>query len=188
MKYTFNDLDERIVKTRLALYKAIFEIIKANTTVKVLDICKEANITPMTYYHHFNNKNQLLVFAIKNQFENKMPIPAKLKPTNIRQLIAYLIRTYSEFVLQNSQLLSSSYNKILTKGFDNSYIQILLNTSKEWIFNELNLLNQNYDVMTKNIIANFITYGLINTLIRRTVCRQNCKFVNIWSCIKLLLN
>lgn len=188
MKYTYDDLDERIIKTKIALSGAIFEIMKMKTTVKVLDICKQADITPMTYYHHFGNKNQLLAFAIKNQFENKMPIPIKLKPQNLRQLIAYVIKIYSEFISDNSQLINVSCDKIMKQKYQDSYIETLINLSCEWIANEVCLLSQGYDVMTINILSNFITYGILLSLIKRFMANQSYKFLNIWNSIKILLN
>lgn len=188
MRYTYQDVDERIIKTRIALSGAIFEIMKKNETVKVTDICKQADITRMTYYHHFGNKNQLLSFAIRNQFENMMPIPLKLKPQNMRQLIAYIIKIYSDFVTQNNDLINISYNKIVNKKYQNSYIKTLINLSKEWIAHEISLLPQKYDLMTTNILCDFITHGILSTLIDRTIKKQSCKFLNIWDSIKILLN
>lgn len=188
MKYSYEDIDQRIIKTKVALTDAIVNIMKTNMSVKVLDICKQADITPMTYYHHFGNKNQLLAFAIRKQFENKMPIPLKLKPVNIRQLIAYLIRIFSDYAYENKQLLIASYEKLLEKGYENSYVQTLINTIKDWIFGEINYLFPTYELITKNIICNFLTYGLICTIITRIIENKNCKFLYIWDSIKILLN
>lgn len=188
MRYTYQDLDERIIKTRIALSGAIFETMRKNETVKVTDICKEADVTRMTYYHHFGNKCQLLRFAIRTQFENKLPIPLKLKPQNIRQLIAHIIKIYSDFVIQNNDLIIISCNKIMNKKYQDSYIDILINLSKEWITHEIALLPQKYDVMSINILSDFIMYGIIFTLIDRNIKKQSYKFLHIWDTIKLLLN
>ena len=103
MKYSFEDLDERIIKTRIALIGAIFNLIKEEKKIKVLDICHEADITPMTYYHHFSNKQQLLQFAIEDQLVGILPIPVKLKPINLKHLIYYLVCSFNEFIQKNRE-------------------------------------------------------------------------------------
>lgn len=187
MKYTYNDLDERIVKTRLALSGAIFAIMKKQKNVKVLDICKEAKITPMTYYHHFDNKTHLLKFAIKEQLVNKLPIPKKLKPQNMRQLVAYLIHIFSEFVSNNYEIIIKSVQTINDKGLNHSYIKTLIGTIKCLVANEIRLLKL-VDEILINIWSTMITYGLLSAIIDRALNNKDYQFATLWNSYKNLAN
>ncbi|MCQ3908939.1 MAG: TetR/AcrR family transcriptional regulator [Mycoplasmoidaceae bacterium] len=107
MKYTFEDLDERIIKTKIALTEAILNLIRQEKKIKVLDICEVADITPMTYYHHFDNKEQLLKYVIKDQLTGILPIPSKLKPINLKHLIYYLVCSFNGFIQKNRETMCS---------------------------------------------------------------------------------
>ncbi|MCQ3915381.1 MAG: hypothetical protein MJ195_01180 [Mycoplasmoidaceae bacterium] len=149
MKYSFYDLDERIIKTRLALSGALFEMIKQKKHIKVLDVCKNACITPMTYYHHFNNKTQLLDYSIKKQLENILPIPIKLKPINIKHLVIYLIKSFNLFVQNNQKLIYSSIHECEENGFHNSYLYYLDTNISSLVKNELALLLHNNSLLVE---------------------------------------
>lgn len=188
MKYTFSDLDERIIKTRIALSNAIFEILKLNNNVKVLDVCKKANITPMTYYHHFNNKQHLLEFAIKQQLENKLPIPIKLKPQNLRQLIAYLIQIYAKFVRENYEIIISSVRRIYDQSFNHSYLQILLALNYQFVYREIKRIYANISDQIIIIWTTILSYGLIFLFIRNIKYIKNYQYETVWNSMKLLWN
>lgn len=183
MKYKYEDLDERIIKTRFALSGAIFELMKTPQKVKVLDICKQADVTPMTYYHHFGNKDQLLEWAVREQLKNKLPIPIKLKPINLKQLIGYLIKTMSEFVADNQQIINNSLNKMNTDGIKHSYINVLLTVTRFYIHQEIKLLINN-DPMTLNVLSDVITYSVILLIIKRMNSQQDYRFLSIWNSLK----
>lgn len=188
MKYSYESIDERIIKTKLALSGAILDIMVSKPKVKVLDICQRADISAMTYYHHFHNKYQLLEFSVRNQLENILPIPLKLKPDNMRQLIAYLIKSFSGFIKDNKELIVASVNKMMTIGYKNSYIQILIDVVRYWIFHEISKIigDKNRDVI--NIWTDVITYGLLLSLIRRSISLKSNEFYLIWNSLRGLQN
>ena len=188
MKYSFNDIDERIIKTRIALSDAIFEILKKNNIIKVLDVCKQANITPMTYYHHFNNKHHLLEFAIKKQLENQLPIPLKLRPQNMRQLVAYLLKMNIAFVKDNYDVIVASLNKLNNHNFNSSYLAILLNMHQHLIAQEIKNIYPDINTLTINTWSTILTYGLLLFFIHNIKFIKHYQFVNMWNSLKLFWN
>lgn len=54
-------------KVNEKLFKSLAELLieKPYEKIKVIDICKNANIPRSTFYYHFNDKNELLQFGIK---------------------------------------------------------------------------------------------------------------------------
>lgn len=185
MKYTFEDLDERIIKTRTALTTAIFEIIKMNPKVKVLEICKKAGITPMTYYHHFHNKNQLLEFAVKNQLQNILPIPQKLKPANIRQLIAYLLKSFINFFDVHRNVINTSTSNLLN-GHKSAYIYVLLKYMCLFIKREIEILVSNSNKIFASAWTYLITYGLFFMMFQTNSLAKHNQFSFFWNSFKEL--
>lgn len=169
MKYTYKDLDQRIVNTRVTLSDAIFEIIKRCKKVKVLDICKEANITAMTYYHHFHNKQQLLEYAIKKQLNGILPIPVKLKPINLKHLIYYLIFAFNKFVRENRQLIYSALKQSNENKYLGSYIDLINQIIKKYVIQEIKLLVKND--MYIELYANII-FGSICQIFKQIIIKQ----------------
>ncbi|MCQ2957074.1 MAG: TetR/AcrR family transcriptional regulator [Mycoplasmoidaceae bacterium] len=140
MKYSYENLDERIVKTKLSLSGAILNLIGKNKTIKVLDICHKANITPMTYYHHFGNKQELLEFSIKEQLYGILPIPQKLKPTSLKHLIYYLIFSLNKFITNNRDLLYCAIRQAYENKYIGSYFDLVSKIIRRFIKQEVVLL------------------------------------------------
>mgnify|MGYP004660683401 FL=1 len=55
--------DLRIIKTKIALYNALTNLMKNKTfeEIRVSDICNEALINRSTFYAHYEDKYELLV-------------------------------------------------------------------------------------------------------------------------------
>ncbi|MGN0974099.1 MAG: TetR/AcrR family transcriptional regulator, partial [Bacilli bacterium] len=60
--------DIRTLKTYKALETALFSELKEKSfeEIKIVDLCKKANIHRTTFYSHFNDKYELLEYSIKN--------------------------------------------------------------------------------------------------------------------------
>ncbi len=183
MKYTYEDLDERIIKTRLALTGAILNLIKNEKKTKVLNICHEADITPMTYYHHFGNKQQLLVYAIRKQLEGTLPIPRKLKPINVKHLMYYLLVSLNNFVQKNKVLLYSAIKQSKEGGKNNSYIDLMFNLIQQLVKDEVKLLvdkNQYYI----DFISTVICGGLKNMFLQMVQQQRFLDNQQLWTSFK----
>lgn len=188
MKYTFQDVDERIIKTRFALTGAIVNLIKRENKIKVLDICREAHITPMTYYHHFNNKTDLLEYTVRKQLENILPIPKKLKPISLKHLVFYLINAFSKFICQNRNLIYLSLQRSKFQGYINSYLYLVFIHCKDLIKQEVRLLCKQ-DLTYVELWNDVICGSLFNVFTHMVVNKQ---FINeniVWKSYKhLVLN
>lgn len=178
------NLDLRIIKTRRLLIDALFELLKnrlTNHSLKVLDICKKANVTSMTFYSHFKNKVKLLEYAIKDQLENKFPIPIKLKPHNMKQLIIYLINFMSNFCIQNKVLITNCYVTGNKYGFENTYLDLFLKTIQNYTFQELRFIYKNETNIVLNMWTEMITGALFNLFISRTIKNRLIENNNVFN-------
>lgn len=185
MKYSYEDVDERIVKTKIALSDALLVLLKENRKIKVLDICQKANITPMTYYHHFDNKEQLIEYTINNQLQNILPIPTKLKPINLKHLIYYLINSLSEFVKTNRDVFYCSIKQIETDRFVNSYLFLVFKTIISLVEKEISLLLKNKFVNIQ-IINNIVCGSLLNSFFQMIVRNSFINSSMIWNTFKTI--
>lgn len=180
------ETDERIIKTKDALVYAIINLIKENKTIKVLDVCQKANVTPMTYYHHFSNKTDLLQFAIKQQLSFFLPIPIKLKPSSFKHLIIYFIKQLILFFEKNRSLIICAANQ--KNGLaNNSYISISIQTIRKLMIEEIILLYENIERNDAYIWATTIVNGLFNLLFELIKRYVNIKNINIWTSLKSML-
>lgn len=182
----FYDLDERIIKTRIALSGALFEMIKENKNIKVLDVCRKANITPMTYYHHFHNRTQLIDYAIRMQLQNILPIPKKWKPINVKHLVFYLIKHLSYFMLSNQRLIYSSLVESNQSKYNKSYIYYLEKIVNELVKEELKLLIHNNNTLVE-LWNNIICGCLFKTFLSMVINNSFIKDIDIYQLIKDLL-
>ena len=154
-------LDLRIIKTRKSLIDALWELLRHNANIKVLELCKKAKITPMTFYHQFDNKTQFIEYAIKEQLENKFPIPKMLKPKTLKQLLIYLVHTMYDFYLNNKELFYQSINFAKKEGFEDSFIFLANKIFRFYIKTETNLLFASKNQIVSSIWGEFIANGLL---------------------------
>ncbi len=166
-------LDLRIVKTRQVLITTLFDILKKqinNKPIKVLDICKKANISAITFYKHFDNKNNLLEYSIKEQLNNHFPIPIKLKPHNLKQLIYYLINFFEKFCQENNELIINCSK--IKSDIQMSYFNILLKIIEYNVFQELKNIYSNKNFIELNMWTETVVAGLFYLFIKRTTAHK----------------
>lgn len=167
-------LDLRIIKTRRVLIDAFFDILKNKVDskpIKVVDICDKAKISSITFYKHFRNKEGLLNYSVNDQLVNKLPIPSKLKPKNLRQLVYYLLEFFEKFYIDNENLIISC--KANQNVMQKTYFDALLKTIEWYTFNELKIILSTYNILELNIITKILVGGLFNFFIKR---KDNTKF------------
>ena len=75
-----------------ALVKALGNLLIDNSieNIKVIDICKEANIPRSTFYYHFNDKYELLEYTVKSLTSNIANEVINNNPSNIREYYSNL--------------------------------------------------------------------------------------------------
>lgn len=165
MKYTFEDIDERIIKTRIALTGAILTILSNNRKDTVLNICQEANITPMTYYHHFSNKQELYAYAAKQQLNLILPIPRKLKPTTIKGLVIYLINKICYLADRNKDLITNDIKTIQRFGANHSYLFVFIQVMNKHICDEIKIIQPGILQNQATFLCNTITSMIISAVL-----------------------
>lgn len=185
MKYHYSDLDERIIKTKLALTGAILYLIKNEKKIKVLDICHKADITPMTYYHHFGNKNELLKYTVINQLSGILPIPRKLKPINLKHLIYYLVTAFNKFVTNNHELICAAIKQAKENIYYGSYIDLITKTINFFIKDEVRQVIKQ-DELQINFCSMVISGSLKEIFKQIVISGRNFNNDVIWSLIKRL--
>lgn len=183
-------LDLRIVKTRQELYQALFENLKDQShnleKIKVLDICQKADVSAITFYKHFKNSSQLIKEAIKDQIENRLPIPSKLKPHNLKQLIIYLLDFFSNYFTNNKEIILNCVIYCSLKGYKNTYLDILLKLVIYYVKKELTSIFKDTDNISINIWSEFIVGGLFYLFAVRTVNKKTIDNNVIFNNIKLM--
>lgn len=184
MKYTYEDIDERIVKTKLALTEALIDLIKENGKVNVLTICQKAKVTAMTYYHHFANKQQLVEYTINQQLKGFLPIPKKLKPINIKHFVYYLINGCVTLVNRDNQLISSIIANYSNDEFKHSFFFLAINILNKLIQSELYLLNLSNPIYLE-MWGNIIFGSLLSICIRMIQTQYIWSAKQMWGSIKM---
>ena len=66
-------MDARIIRTRRDLSNALIQLLETTDydEIKVIDICKKAMISKVTFYNNFKNKSELLNHILL-EFEEKI--------------------------------------------------------------------------------------------------------------------
>lgn len=148
-------LDQRILKTKQELYQALFESLKDKShnceKIKVLELCQKADVSAITFYKHFDNSAQLISEAIKDQIENSLPIPLKLKPHGLNQLVIYLLDFFSNYFSSNKEIIINSVIYCSLKGYKNTYLDILLKIIVYYVKKEITLIYKHLNNISINI-------------------------------------
>jgi len=180
-------LDLRIIKTREQLYKALFESLQDQThnldKIKVLDICSKADVSAITFYKHFKNSSELIESAIKDQIGNRLPIPLKMKPHNLKQLLIYLINFLSQYFKENKLIIINTFIYCSNKGFKDTYLDIFIKILIFYTKQEILLIYKNEENISINIWSEFIIGGLfylfVNRIIKNRTIENNIILSNI---------
>lgn len=154
--------DLRVIRTRKLLSNALIELMEKVPfeKINVKDICEKAMIHRATFYNHFNNKEDLLEYAI-DELKEELYL-ATIKEENFKsekEMYMSLISNVIDFVQDNK-------SKILLMLKQNSYdksISLMLITIKRSIryLISKNKYHDDYKV-PKNIMIDFFTGGLTN--------------------------
>ncbi|MCQ3907618.1 MAG: TetR/AcrR family transcriptional regulator [Mycoplasmoidaceae bacterium] len=171
LEYEDNDL--RIIKTDNALTYALFDALKENVKIKVLNLCKRADVTAMTYYRHFGNKYQLYTFAIKKQLQAFLPIPKKLKPSTMRQLVYYLLVNTQKFIFDSKDVILQSLSKIDKKGIDQSYIGMMFSIYRYYVHQEIKLICGKASSLETSMWANLLSGAIVILFMNQLKCAIN---------------
>lgn len=76
-----NQTDLRVQKTKKALYTTLLELLKTEkfSSITVNSICKQALIHRTTFYKHFLDKYDLLLYVLHEQFQDYFALDIKAR-------------------------------------------------------------------------------------------------------------
>lgn len=120
-------MDARIIRTRRDLSNALIQLLETTDydEIKVIDICKKAMISKVTFYNNFKNKSELLNHILL-EFEEKIKNDIeKVAPAfqNQKDMILGIVRIAYKNVLKNKVI----FGKILSNHQTSSVIIDLRN-------------------------------------------------------------
>lgn len=97
-------LDPRVKRTRLLLQNALMSLAreKPMESITVQEIAARAEVNRATFYAHFEDKNALLNYMVREMFQArlgaKLPDQPHMSPENLRLLIWVTCEYISEFL------------------------------------------------------------------------------------------
>ncbi len=120
-------MDARIIRTRRDLSNALIQLLETTDydEIKVIDICKKAMISKVTFYNNFKNKSELLNHILL-EFEEKIKNDIeKVAPAfqNQKDMILGIVRIAYKNILKNKVI----FGKILSNHQTSSVIIELRN-------------------------------------------------------------
>ncbi|MFT8995825.1 MAG: TetR/AcrR family transcriptional regulator [Lentilactobacillus hilgardii] len=128
-------LDQRVVKTKIALIKALFELLETETieTISVTKLCKQAKVSRRTFYKHYRN-----IIEVFNDY--KMDLSEQIRQVFSKKYtdVDILLQTFDEmlkhnydgfkYLCNNSQHTRLLYS--LNDMFYNSICELLLSDNR----------------------------------------------------------
>lgn len=128
-------MDLRIKKTHKLLIDALFKLLKEKPfeNIKLTEICEEAMVHKTTFYHHFEDKYDLLKFAIMELQKNMLE---QINETeNIFSYYLNLARIYMKHIKENKNfyrsILLDEQNSICLDIFRNMFTHDIENKLKK---------------------------------------------------------
>ena len=123
--------DVRITKTKAALSKAFFDMLTDMTldNVTINELCERADVRRATFYKHFKDKNDFVLFLIKDvraRFDNEV-WKADLN-TNITK--AYYLQ-YAEALIRYLLDREAAFKKIIDSPVRSTFFDIFLHENFE---------------------------------------------------------
>lgn len=114
----------------LALYELILRK-KDYESISVMDICEKAGISRMTFYRHYNNKNDVFIDYSDERFAEFFDEIKKEKNIDLEKLIYSLFVFCQKYKRQIYILSKSKQEQLILSQFEN-YIRYLIATNKQY--------------------------------------------------------
>lgn len=155
------DVDLRIRKSKHHLRKSIITLLQTvpYADINISMICKEANVSRVTFYNYYKNKNELAEDIVKILFEST------IKKTHKETGSAKVDICYFQCLLINIIEVCYSYEKIipamksvgnldLKNVIDSYFYDAIKNTMKQ--YNLANKIAIDYNVATSLVVGGFV--------------------------------
>lgn len=153
--------DLRVIKTHKLLCDALFDLLKEKSfeNIKLNEICKRAMVHKTTFYNHFEDKYDLLKYALLNLQKELLQSSNYDEEENIIDYYCTLAKTYMNHIKKNKNVYKSliSYNK------DSIGMQILYNNFKGDVENRLK--KEKEVLVPVNYISNYYVSGVFAVIL-----------------------
>ena len=130
--------------------------------VSIEEVCSAANVSKMTFYKHFKNKNELIKYLINDITENAMTKYSEIMKSNIP--FSEKVKKTIDLKLESSQDMSNEFFNDYFRHADPDMLEFLRKKTNELmvtILNDYSIAQKNGDVR-KDIKPEFIIYILNN--------------------------
>lgn len=151
--------DLRIKKTYKLLCDALFTLLETKNfnEIKLTEICELAMVHKTTFYHHFEDKYELLKYAITELQKN---ISSQIENTSSDDLIAYycnIAYIYMKHIKQHQKL----YRSILLHDYDRICSDIFYDLFVKDLENKLHKVEVEIPI---HYVTNFYVSAVFSTL------------------------
>ena len=180
--------DLRIVRTRVLLSKALFELLETTPfeKISVMDICEKAMVHRATFYNHFTDKEDLLEYSIDEIKESLFNATVKKETyTTSKEMYMSLISKVIDFVDENRK----QFLLILNINSFEKITGLLLTTIKRSIryLTSKNQYKESYALPT-NVVIDFLSGGITNLGLNWLQASNPCSKEELLGYFDILLN
>lgn len=151
--------DLRVVRTRKLLCSSLMSLMQTTSFDKlsVNDICKKAMVHRATFYNHFNDKNDLLNYAIDELQEELFEKSIENETYNSqKEMLMALVECVIDFIVEKQQKIALIYKNSADKL--SSLISTTVGRSIRYLLSK-NKCKQEY-LLPMDIIVSFFTGGI----------------------------
>lgn len=151
--------DLRVIRTRKLLCSSLMELMQTTSFDKlsVNDICQKAMVHRATFYNHFDDKTDLLNYAIDELQEELFEKSIENETYNSqKEMLMALVECVIDFMVENKQKLALVYKNSADKL--SSLVSNTVGRSIKYLINK-NKYKQEY-LLPIDIIVNFFTGGI----------------------------
>lgn len=161
MKNSYKE-DLRIIRTRTLLCKAFFDLLEVvpYEKITVIDICNKAMVHRATFYNHFDDKENLLSFAIDQIQEDMFNATVEKEKHNTpKEMYMSLVLKVIDFVEENRE----KFLLIIKNNSRDKIMGLILNTLDRSIryLTSKNQYKEKFK-LPPDIIINFLAGGITN--------------------------
>ena len=145
--------DLRVQRTYILLKEAFFKLLakKPFEEIKVNDICNLAMIHRTTFYHHFQDKYELVTNINKKSYQN------------IQEFYSNLVTSLLEYIADKKDV----FVNILKHNSKSSLTEVFLNTCVNYISSRLKKEYQQgiYPIAYIDVISHFYSGAVLSTIV-----------------------
>lgn len=128
-------MDKRSIRTRKWLHEALLDLLKEKSfdAITIQDITRKADIARMTFYRHFQDKDELLQSCTKQFLDGIQPLlksPLHSKETETGTIVRQNLKSFYDYALEHQEtfnvLLTGAAGTIVRKQLRDYCIDLIL--------------------------------------------------------------